>query len=135
MPDRNQQFDIFNLLSALGAFGQGAHGVGPQQGFMSADEISPALDPSVLGDLGTNHGTLSRPEPDWGHIEQWRNAPIRFGFGANLPLEGALRSLPPTAVLDVLRSFSPQLDFRAVSPNPWSPPNEYGVGITGGWRW
>jgi hypothetical protein len=53
-----------------------------------------------------------------------------------LPWQGMLQGLPPqNAILDALRALNPQIDFRAVSPNPWSPPNEYGVGITGGWRW
>src|SRR2546427_10398944 len=120
MPDRNE-LDIFHVLSALGAFGQGPQGFGPNP-------------QAFLPGLVRESGVLDSPRR-WGHVVPYRGAPGQFEFGAALPLAGALSALPDTTVFNILRALSPAVNAHAVAPNPWRAPHEYGVGISGGWRW
>jgi hypothetical protein len=135
MPYDQSHIDILNLLSALGAFGQGPQGVSsPPRGFMDPEDILSALSPRALSGLARGGGALTDPQR-WGHVVPFRGGPGQFEFRATLPLAGTLSSLPDNAVLDLLRSFNPALSFHAVTPNPWSLPSEFFVGDGFSRRW
>jgi|SRR5262245_34484041 len=134
MPYDRNLVDALTALNSLGGLSADTL-KGILANHLSPDEISAALNPSVTGGLVRGGGFLDTPQANWGHAAPYRGTPGQFMFRGTLPLEGALRLLPQNPVLDALRAFRPQIDFRAVSNNLWNLPNEYGVGITGGIPW